>query len=129
MYDTLKCCTNCFSCAADCQPSYGFWPHSATGHHSLLCVFDIVLAAECLHSDRGTSLVSGQLCYCLHLCVCRDGAEQLSVDRALRALSRAEVVVIVVDASEGVTQQVCHQPAISMCLGQQLWTLLALYIG
>eukprot|EP00878_Enallax_costatus_P023248 GHUV01024717.1.p1 GENE.GHUV01024717.1~~GHUV01024717.1.p1 ORF type:complete len:327 (+),score=101.97 GHUV01024717.1:120-1100(+) len=35
----------------------------------------------------------------------KDGAEQLSVDRALRALSRAEVVVIVVDASEGVTQQ------------------------
>jgi GTP-binding protein len=37
---------------------------------------------------------------------CRDGAEQLSVDRALRALSRAEVVVMVVDGSDGVTQQV-----------------------
>jgi hypothetical protein len=36
----------------------------------------------------------------------RDGAEQLSVDRALQALSRAEVAVIVLDASEGVTQQV-----------------------
>ena len=36
----------------------------------------------------------------------KDGAEQLSVDRAVRALGRAEVVVIVVDASEGVTQQV-----------------------
>lgn len=41
-------------------------------------------------------------------CPClRDGAEQLSVDRALRALSRAEVVVMVVDGSDGVTQQVC----------------------
>lgn len=45
---------------------------------------------------------------------CRDGAEQLSVDRALRALSRAEVVVMVVDGSEGVTQQVCHTHAGSM---------------
>eukprot|EP00775_Hariotina_reticulata_P007231 gene7231-7444_t len=35
----------------------------------------------------------------------KDGAEQLSVDRAMRAVSRAEVVVIVVDGSEGVTQQ------------------------
>ena len=35
-----------------------------------------------------------------------DGAEQLSVDRALRAVRRAEVVVQVLDASEGVTQQV-----------------------
>lgn len=40
---------------------------------------------------------------------CRDGAEQLSVDRALRALSRAEVVVMVVEASDGVTQQVGHE--------------------
>ena len=31
--------------------------------------------------------------------------EQLSVDRALRAVSRADVVVAVVDAAEGVTQQ------------------------
>jgi GTP-binding protein len=36
----------------------------------------------------------------------KDGAEQLSVDRAVRAVSRADVVVVVVDASEGVTQQV-----------------------
>ncbi|KAF6250889.1 P-loop containing nucleoside triphosphate hydrolase protein [Scenedesmus sp. NREL 46B-D3] len=35
----------------------------------------------------------------------KDGAEQLSVDRAMRAVSRAEVVAIVLDGSEGVTQQ------------------------
>lgn len=36
----------------------------------------------------------------------KDGAEAISVDRAMRAMGRAEVVVMVVDASEGVTQQV-----------------------
>ena len=36
----------------------------------------------------------------------RDGAEQLSVDRAIRAARRADVAVLVVDAEEGVTQQV-----------------------
>jgi len=35
----------------------------------------------------------------------KDGAEQLSVDRALRAMRRAEIVVIVIDGSEGITQQ------------------------
>ncbi len=35
-----------------------------------------------------------------------DGAEQLSVDRAMRAVRRADVAVLVVDATEGVTQQV-----------------------
>jgi predicted GTPase len=44
-------------------------------------------------------------CLCFYLC-CRDGAEQLSVDRAMRAVSRAEISVIVLDGSEGVTQQV-----------------------
>ncbi|GLC45491.1 hypothetical protein PLESTM_001741600 [Pleodorina starrii] len=34
-----------------------------------------------------------------------DGAEQLSVDRAMRAVRRADVAVLVVDAVEGVTQQ------------------------
>jgi hypothetical protein len=43
---------------------------------------------------------------CVHLCIFRDGAEQLSVDRAMRAASRAEIVVMVLDGSEGVTQQV-----------------------
>jgi hypothetical protein len=36
----------------------------------------------------------------------KDGAEQLSVDRALRAIRRAEFVVAVIDGSEGITQQV-----------------------
>jgi predicted GTPase len=36
----------------------------------------------------------------------KDGAEQLSVDRALRAIKRAEIVVAVIDGSEGITQQV-----------------------
>jgi predicted GTPase len=36
----------------------------------------------------------------------KDGAESISVDRAMRAMGRAEVVVMVVDAEEGVTQQV-----------------------
>ena len=35
-----------------------------------------------------------------------DGAEVLSVDRAMRAVRRAEVAVLVVDAVEGITQQV-----------------------
>ncbi len=35
-----------------------------------------------------------------------DGAEQLSVDRAMRAVRRADVAVLVIDAVEGVTQQV-----------------------
>lgn len=35
----------------------------------------------------------------------RDGAEPLSVERAFRAVRRAEVVVLVVDAVEGITQQ------------------------
>lgn len=35
----------------------------------------------------------------------KDGAEQLSVDRALRAMRRAAVVVLVVDGTEGVTSQ------------------------
>ena len=35
----------------------------------------------------------------------KDGPESLSVDRALRAMSRAEVAVMVIDASEGITQQ------------------------
>lgn len=35
-----------------------------------------------------------------------DGAEAISVERAVRAMGRAEVVVLVVDASQGVTQQV-----------------------
>lgn len=38
----------------------------------------------------------------------KDGAEQLSVDRALRAMRRAEVVVIVIDGTEGVTSQDCR---------------------
>lgn len=42
----------------------------------------------------------------------KDGPEQLSVDRALRAIRRAEVVVAVVDASEGITQQV-RAPALA----------------
>ena len=36
----------------------------------------------------------------------KDGPESLSVDRALRAMKRADVAVMVIDASEGVTQQV-----------------------
>jgi hypothetical protein len=36
----------------------------------------------------------------------KDGAESISVERAMRAMGRAEVVVMVIDASEGVTQQV-----------------------
>jgi hypothetical protein len=36
----------------------------------------------------------------------KDGAESISVDRAMRAMGRAEVVVMVIDAAEGVTQQV-----------------------
>jgi GTP-binding protein len=36
----------------------------------------------------------------------KDGAESISVDRAVRAIGRAEVVALVVDATEGVTQQV-----------------------
>lgn len=36
----------------------------------------------------------------------KDGPESLSVDRALRAMKRADVVVMVIDASEGITQQV-----------------------
>jgi len=50
---------------------------------------------------------------------CRDGAEQLSVDRALRALSRAEVVVMVVDGSDGVTQQV-RKGGVCGCSGYSL---------
>lgn len=38
------------------------------------------------------------------------------MDRALRALSRAEVVVMVVDGSEGVTQQVGGAWASGFCL-------------
>ncbi|KXZ52493.1 hypothetical protein GPECTOR_9g537 [Gonium pectorale] len=34
-----------------------------------------------------------------------DGAEQISVERAMRAVRRADVAVLVVDAVEGVTQQ------------------------
>lgn len=34
-----------------------------------------------------------------------DGTEQLSVDRAMRAVRRADVAVLVVDGTEGVTQQ------------------------
>lgn len=51
---------------------------------------------------------------------CRDGAEQLSVDRALRALSRAEVVVMVVDGSDGVTQQVREGGCSNMHIVQRL---------
>lgn len=36
----------------------------------------------------------------------KEGSETLSVDRALRAVRRADIAVLVVDASEGVTQQV-----------------------
>ena len=36
----------------------------------------------------------------------KDGPESISVDRALRAMKRANVAVMVVDASEGITQQV-----------------------
>lgn len=50
-------------------------------------------------------------------CFCRDGAEQLSVDRALRALSRAEVVVMVVDGSDGVTQQVRRVGDVALSAG------------
>lgn len=35
----------------------------------------------------------------------KDGPESISVDRALKAMTRAEVAVIVVDSSEGITQQ------------------------
>jgi small GTP-binding protein len=35
----------------------------------------------------------------------KDGAEPLSVERAFHAVRRAEVAVLVIDASEGVTQQ------------------------
>ncbi|KAL6745897.1 P-loop containing nucleoside triphosphate hydrolase protein [Haematococcus lacustris] len=35
----------------------------------------------------------------------KDGPEQLSVDRALRSIRKAEVVVALIDASEGITQQ------------------------
>lgn len=35
-----------------------------------------------------------------------DGAEQISVDRAMRAVRRADVAVLVIDAVEGITQQV-----------------------
>lgn len=35
----------------------------------------------------------------------KDGAEPLSVDRALKAIRRADVAVLVVDAIEGITQQ------------------------
>lgn len=35
----------------------------------------------------------------------KDGAEPLSVERAFRAVRRAEVAVLVVDATEGITQQ------------------------
>jgi GTPase len=35
----------------------------------------------------------------------KDGAEPLSVERAFRALRRAEVAVLVIDATEGITQQ------------------------
>ncbi len=47
-------------------------------------------------------------CVCARVQVAgsKDGAEQLSVERALRAMRRAEVVVAVLDASEGITQQV-----------------------
>ncbi|KAG2451767.1 hypothetical protein HYH02_003546 [Chlamydomonas schloesseri] len=34
-----------------------------------------------------------------------DGAEQISVDRAMRAVRRADVAVLVIDAVEGITQQ------------------------
>lgn len=59
-----------------------------------------------------TSLTACVPCPCSPLL--RDGAEQLSVDRALRALSRAEVAVIVLDGAEGVTQQVRVQRRGSM---------------
>jgi predicted GTPase len=55
----------------------------------------------------------------LFLCF-RDGAEQLSVDRAMRAVSRAEIVVIVLDGSEGVTQQVWALHIINAELQEQL---------
>lgn len=51
------------------------------------------------------SFLTGLMAVLLLTLCGRDGAEQLSVDRAMRAVTRAEVVVIVVDGSEGVTQQ------------------------
>lgn len=36
----------------------------------------------------------------------KDGAEPISVDRAFRAMKRANVAVLVIDGSEGITQQV-----------------------
>lgn len=44
-----------------------------------------------------------------------DGTEQLSVDRAMRAVRRADVAVLVVDGTEGVTQQVWACDAV--CVG------------
>jgi hypothetical protein len=58
------------------------------------------------------ALASGpthELALCMALCQVaesKDGAEVISVDRALRAIRRAEVVVSVIDAAEGITQQV-----------------------
>jgi tRNA U34 5-carboxymethylaminomethyl modifying GTPase MnmE/TrmE len=42
-----------------------------------------------------------------------DSSEALSVERALNAMRRADVVVALVDASEGITQQVCVLQAAS----------------
>jgi GTPase len=43
--------------------------------------------------------------HCPQVAESKDGAEVISVDRALRAIRRAEVVVSVIDAAEGITQQ------------------------
>jgi hypothetical protein len=64
-----------------------------------------VIGSTCVNKSVPAGITPRAL-PCICPSVCRDGAEQLSVDRALRALSRAEVVVMVVDGSEGVTQQV-----------------------
>jgi hypothetical protein len=79
------CCRMEFMQYLYCQGSWCF-PHSAPCR--VLLSFSTGLMAVLLLTLRG-----------------RDGAEQLSVDRAMRAVTRAEVVVIVVDGSEGVTQQ------------------------
>ena len=41
-----------------------------------------------------------------------DSSEGLSVERALGAIRRSDIVVAIVDASEGITQQVCKRSII-----------------
>jgi hypothetical protein len=92
--------------------------HLAHEMHGLADAVCIAVFVSVLHDDRLVRLVCKCISHieytawltlsassCLPL-LFRDGAEQLSVDRAMRAVSRAEIVVIVLDGSEGVTQQV-----------------------